>query len=274
MTDPPSLLPDFERPPVSEVVLSVGFLDLPGFHVGLIGRYWAMVSDDFPIVEQQPPYEMPIEPLFESPVAEPPAVQLLDAPPVPRVWLRNANGTQLIQLQSNWFAFNWQNAGGATEYPRYPAVEEQFLKYLRILVQFFEDNNVGDVGTTQCEVTYINHIEPPPESDGGLGEILSLASTASGMFLPQPAQQRHLAVYPISTASGDRCGRLHVTALPGLRRSDGLPILALNLTARGFPLGDGENGIMEFMRLGREWVVRGFVDVTTERMHEVWGRRA
>lgn len=273
MTDAPSPLPDFEHPPVSEVVLSVGFLDLPRFHVGLIGRFWAMVSDDFPNVEHQPPYEMPIEPLIEAPVAEPPTVQVLDAPPVPRVWLRNANGTQLIQLQSNWFAFNWQNAGGIAEYPRYPAVAEQFLKYLRALVQFFEDNGVGDVGPTQCEVTYINHIEPPLESDG-LGGILALTSANSGVFLPQPAHQRLLAVYPISTPSGDRCGRLHVTALPGFRRSDNSPILALNLTARGFPLGEGENGIMEFMSLGREWVVRGFADVTTERMHEEWGRRA
>ena len=273
MTDAPSPLPDFEHPPVSEVVLSVGFLDLPQFHVGLIGRYWAMVSDDFPTVEQQPRYEMPIEPLVESPVAEPPAVQLLEAPPIPRVWLRNTNGDQLIQLQSDWFAFNWRNAGGTAEYPRYPAVEEQFFTHLRKLVRFFEEHRVGDVGITQCEVTYINHIEPPPESGGGLHEILSLAARP-GMFLPQPSHERFLAVYPLSTSSGDRCGRLHVTAQPGYRRPDNSPILALNLTARGFPLGGGEDGIMDFMRLGREWVVRGFAYVTTERMHEVWGRRA
>ncbi|MDP1795471.1 MAG: TIGR04255 family protein, partial [Acidimicrobiales bacterium] len=239
---------------------------------GLLGEFWHQVRDEFPIVETQPPYEMPIETLADEVQAETARVELLESLPIPRLWFRSEDGTQLLQVQSNWFAFNWQSAGGDAPYPRYPAVEERFLRYVRMLVEFLEVNGVGDVGPTQCEVTYINHITLAPGAS--FDDVLTLTSATSHEFLPAPAQHRHVVVYPMTTPTGDRFGRLHIASAPGVRRTDNVPILGLNLTARGFPLGHGEDGILGFMRLGREWVVRGFADVTSARMHEIWGRRA
>jgi hypothetical protein len=46
----------------------------------------------------------------------------------------------------------------------------------------------------------------------------------------------------------------------------------LTLTARGAPIGAGVAGALEFLDLGRRWIVRGFADLTTERMHIAWRR--
>jgi len=43
---------------------------------------------------------------------------------------------------------------------------------------------------------------------------------------------------------------------------------------RGRPLGEGVEGILKFMDFGREKIVRAFSDITTEKMHVLWGREA
>lgn len=261
---------DFDEPPVTEVALSFGFLDMPGLHVGLIGRFWESIRAEFPIVEHQPPYDMPAEPL-EPMAAAPPMVELLDNVPVPRIWFKSLDGTKLIQLQQNWFAFNWQKSGGDAPYPRYPAVEEQFRNHAKRLVDFLEEQGLGDVAVTQCEVTYVNHIPLPGPGLSGIEHVLSSVTPGTGSFLPMPQQQRHGAIYIITKDDGTAVGRLHITANPGFRKSDSVPIIQLSLTARGYPLEQGENGIVEFIRLGRKWIVNGFVDVTTPEMHNEWG---
>lgn len=265
-------LPDFATPPLSEVVLSVGFLDLPTLHPGILGLFWAQhLRDVFPLVEVQPPYDMPIEPLALAPPEEP-SVQMLTGYPPPRFWFRNALGTQLVQVQWNWFAFNWQNAGGTAEYPRYQIVEEHFITYLRLLSAYLEGQRIGDIGATQCEVTYINQI-PLTTAAPTIPDVVLFAGSTQGEFLGRPERTQFSASYLMSYED-EPCGRLHISAQPTFRRADSSPIVTLNLTARGYPLGDGEEGILKFLRLGREWVVRGFADVTAREMHGAWGRRA
>jgi uncharacterized protein (TIGR04255 family) len=271
--DEGSALPDFDRPPVNEVVLSAGFLDVPGLHAGQLGRYWDAIRDEFPNGEEQAPYDLPIEPLDPFAVTEPSA-ELVTAYPPPRLWLRSVDGEQLIQVQRNWFAFNWRRQGPeeTSPYPRYPAVEERFTTQFRRLVDFIEAEGLGDVMTTQCEVTYINHIELPGPGFAGTETVLTMGGLRTSAFLP-PTQRVRLDAAFTMTRDDQPYGRLHVSAQPALRRSDNRPILMLNLTARGYPVGDGEDGVVNFLRLGREWVVRGFADVTTPEMHERWGRR-
>ena len=67
-------------------------------------------------------------------------------------------------------------------------------------------------------------------------------------------------------------GRLHVALEPRFLADGETLIYRLSLTARGAPLGKGFLGVVKFFNLGREYVVRGFASVTTEKMHEKWGR--
>jgi hypothetical protein len=51
--------------------------------------------------------------------------------------------------------------------------------------------------------------------------------------------------------------------------------MIMTLTARGFPIRVAETSDIEaafaFFDLGREWIVKGFKDLTTPAMHKVWG---
>ena len=67
-------------------------------------------------------------------------------------------------------------------------------------------------------------------------------------------------------------GRLHVDFHPAFRTSDNTPIYALNLTARGLPMGEGDQGILKFFDTARVHIVRGFTEITTPALHLEWGR--
>ena len=67
-------------------------------------------------------------------------------------------------------------------------------------------------------------------------------------------------------------GRLHATLQPAWKKIDNSPILVLNMTARGVPLGKGIDGAFSFFDLGREWIVKGFAEITTPEMQRTWGK--
>jgi hypothetical protein len=80
------------------------------------------------------------------------------------------------------------------------------------------------------------------------------------------------ARYVIPDENGAPLGRLHIRTKSGFQVSGGQPIIVLELTARGQPLGEGINGVLPFLDVGREWIVRGFASITTPEMHELWER--
>ena len=71
---------------------------------------------------------------------------------------------------------------------------------------------------------------------------------------------------------GDR-GRLHISTEPVVRGRDSKEVLQITLTARGAPKSGMTKDLLEWMDLGRNWVVNGFVDFTTVQMHERWGQK-
>ena len=79
--------------------------------------------------------------------------------------------------------------------------------------------------------------------------------------------------FVIPNKEGEPIGRLHAALEPGYRTDDRRPMFVLELTARGAPLGEGITGVLAFLDLGREWVVRGFTSMTTPVMHKEWGRK-
>ena len=90
-------------------------------------------------------------------------------------------------------------------------------------------------------------------------------------FLPAPEEAVLRWRYRIPGIDGP-AGRLYVTAQPSWRTADGSPVWVMNLMARGAPIGTGIDGAFEFFDLGREWVVRGFADLTTDAMQSYWER--
>src|SRR5262249_39271969 len=127
----------------------------------------------------------------------------------------------------------------------------------------------------QCEVTYVNHIEPSGvwERHGEVGKVFIMCSRlASASFLPEPEDVALRMRFIIQDQKGRPIGRLHAVVQPAWKKSDNSPILGLHLTARGAPIGEGIEGAFAFFDIGRQWIVKGFADLTTAEMHKLWER--
>jgi hypothetical protein len=121
----------------------------------------------------------------------------------------------------------------------------------------------------------VNHIEPVGVwiDHGDAPKVFTGLAAPQGAFLPSPEQHVADMTYVMTSAENGRgLGRLHASISPGFLRPAGSPIFVLNLTARGAPIGSGLAAVRAFADLAHEWIVRGFADLTTQEMHQAWGR--
>lgn len=271
------ILPSFKAPPVSEVVLSVQFDELTELKTPQIGLLWQKFQNKFPVTQDQPLLEPVIERL--DPGGEPQQeihIELVRRARPPRVWFLNREGTELLQIQQDRFIRNWRKTSEDNEYPRYEKhLRPSFIADYRSFEAFLDRERIGRISPNQCEVTYVNEIE----SGGGwnthseLGKIITVfRSQFSDSFLSAPEDAAVHLRFLIRRGDEPPRGRLHVSIKPAYRNRDGKELYVMTLTARGKPFGDDLEGVMKFFDLGREWVVRGFAAITTNEMHDVWGR--
>jgi len=227
-----------------------------------------------PSIEEHPPLSAVLE-NFDPPSPAQVEVTIEERPPIPRVWILNDAKTELIQMQSDRFIHNWRRMGGMEPYPHFEPIRAKFRSEAAVLEQFLSDEKLGPLVINQCEVTYVNHIEPTGvwSVHGQLEKVFSMWSRlARDSFLPDLEDAGFHLRFVIPDGTGKPIGRLHVIAQPAWKKTDGSGILALNLTARGVPLGEGIEGAFEFFDLGRKWIVKGFADLTTPDMHRAWER--
>ena len=274
MTGP---LPQFENPPVIEVVLSVQFEPIEPIHRGYIGLLWNEYRERYPTVEEYPPLGQTIE---KFGIPKPPKeitveVKTTTTPPS-RIWFKNEAGNGLIQIQNDRFIFNWIKSDDDSEYPRYEAVYKCFKEEFGIFQKFLNRENLGGIIPNQCEVTYINNIlgDAVWTDLSQVERFLTVFNPEySDSFLGAPENVNFATRYIIPDDSGDPIGRLHISVEPRYRRRDSLPLYVMTLTARGMSKTEGIDGAFEFMDIGHEWIVHGFASITTKAMHsEVWRR--
>ena len=263
-------LPDFERPPVVETVLSAQFEPITSLQSVHFGVLWSRYSQLFPKTDERPPLESVFERFPEEPVSRVGLkVETFEKPPIARFWFTNEQQSEMIQVQRDRFVKNWQKQGSATDYPRYEkTIRPNFDRDFRQFAEFVRQNGFGELSVNQCEVTYVNHIVIG-EGWSDLGDVEKIFTfwRNVGHLPPGPAEDLGVHIrFVIPNQSGTPIGRLHVDLRPALRSSDNRPMYVLNLTARG-QIGGG----LDFLDVGREWIVRSFVALTTDNMHKIWG---
>lgn len=264
----------FGDPPVTEVVVALHFRPVDHLTVAHLGVLWRdVLASVFPHVEERSPYEPPIE-RFDGPVGAGFSLRMDTRHPSPRLWCKSADDQELLQLQRDWFACNWRKVQPEAEYGRWPSRRAAFERWYRQFEHFVATENLGDVQPMQCEVTYINHITPNSAwtHHGQLDRLLTTIGRPQ-QFLPEPEEVGFRSSYVIAPHD-EPLGRLHVQCDPVLNTKDGSPAYLLNLTARGRPLSGTLDGALEFFDLGREWIVKGFMALTTQEAQDAWGRRS
>ena len=272
MVEKKRTLPDYTLPPVIETVLGVQFSPLANFSVLHFGLYWEKVREEYPKYEIQPPLATAFEKFGSQFEKEPKlGIELSNAPPQFRCWFIDDSRTRLIQVQNDRFIINWRKITGEEKYPHYDTFRPRFEMEWKRFCQFLEAEEFSIPEIDQCEVTYVNHMEINDDIKY-YGEIYQVFNTWSklppGSFLPEPEVARFSTKYVMP----EERGRLHVDLAPKIRRRDGKEVLQLNLTARGKPNSSGLEDIITWFDLGHEWIVKGFTELTTTKMHKLWGR--
>ncbi len=262
-------LPDFKKPPVVEVVCGVTFEPLAKFLVHHVGFLWAQFSQQFPEVSEQPSLPVTIENFDGNNRID---FQFSHVMPWPRAFFSQPNGGDIIQVQRERFLYNWRKRAGE-EYPRFDTVYSRFLKAVDTFSQFSQQMRIGDIVPVQFELTYLNMLVQGDDwaTWEGIGRMFPGAPSLkeTPRLLDEPQSVNWVTTYNLP----DQQGRLHVTLRSGTRNTDKKPALLLDLTVRGMPKLREQAGVDAWFQLAREWIVRGFYEITSEAVQSsVWER--
>jgi uncharacterized protein (TIGR04255 family) len=255
-------LPVYTKPPLNEVVSGLSFEKLPKLRTAYLGLLWERFSNDYPTTEDAPIFVLPRK--DASP-------EIIDTLRPPRVWFVHKDENELIQVQQDWFIYNWRRQKGEDVYPHYEHVVGRLKECFGKFEEFLQERDMGPAVIKECMLTYINHI-PIEEGWSSLQDLhdifvdLSQPSNKE-RFLPTPSNIAWVREYPMPDAKGSLVAKLNT----GIRRLDNKPVLILELSARGFGADGSGDAQWTWFDLAHEWIVRGFADLTThEIQHKVW----
>jgi uncharacterized protein (TIGR04255 family) len=272
-------LVSFEHPPVAEVALSVQFppdtVDVEA--LGLFGR---AVRRELPVRQRQPIAPPMVETFDLVPLPQTIEIHLEGPTSLPRTWFLSEDGVQLVQLQHDRMTMNWRELDRDVDYPRYVKLRERFEEILRHLTDALDE--LGQPHPVNlCEVTYVNPVDDetprtPAAGHPDLAKIINrLRTRPRDAFLPEAEDAQLQARWRIPAQELARedppGGRLYLSAAPGFKPPENAPIYLVNLTARVIPSHGDSANVLQALDVGHKWVVLGFKDLTTPRMHKRWG---
>ncbi|RXH31986.1 TIGR04255 family protein [Bradyrhizobium zhanjiangense] len=259
-------LPEFENPPLNEVVLGVQFQSPSNFQEIRAYEVWRLYADRFPNLTEQPP----MLPQFETFGAfQPPQIAFSFGPGLQRrYWFESAAGDELIQFQHDRLFHNWRKRHPErANYPRFEYIIAEFERELLELERYVQGLGNERLVVTQCEVAYFNSILLEPGSD-------QFAPQQWFAFLSpehSPVESFSSAAGQVLRREGEPYGRLFresATGFDGYRR----PAVFLNLTARGLPATNDVPGALDFLNQHRYIISQEFIRATTPAAQQLWKR--
>ena len=110
------------------------------------GLYWKAIEEQFPN-----------KPLDRPPIGEVELFNIL--PTLRRVWFESEDKTQLIQLQSNRFHYNWRRQSQDEKYPHYADVYPRFIEEWTRFQDWWSATEDTPLQPIRYELTYLNQID-------------------------------------------------------------------------------------------------------------------
>ncbi len=260
-------LPSFKNPPVHEVICGITFKPLAMLapHLGIL---WEKFRKEYPTCREVDPL-VPVIETYDN--QEQPAPDLA-LPFMPRVWFISRDDNAIIQVQRDRFLHNWRKVRPSDEYPRYKVVREQFEQRLERFRLFLNENELGTICPAQFEMTYLNHLPAGIgwESIAHLGNVFPdfCWRTSIDRFLQKPEKLNFRFAFRIP----EDLGRMHISISTATRRPDNVPVIIVELTVRGTSAECSIDSMWVWFDMARDWIVRGFTDITSPQMHAIWQR--
>lgn len=263
----PQTLPEFERPPLIEVVCGLQFhqLALRTVHVG---DFWQAMRDRYPFFEDHPPLANVFDDNDRGARLEQEDFAL-DMPPLRRAFFVDETKNFLLQLGTSRFLANWRKLHASDAYPRFDAAYARLADGWSKFHEYAVQHDLGSVRLNQYELTYINHI-PDETPEGQASELFTFfrwPELHGELFEPSPRGIQIRFQVRFKKARGS----LSIGLQRGTRVPDGRHIFILELTARGPAAEDGADRD-EWFAFAHEAAVQTFSSLTTEKAHKSWGR--
>ena len=267
-------LPEFERPPVVEVAISVQF-DAPVLDGPQVMLRWSEVRNRFPKYELAPPMPRRIE-RFDGPQAPEFEIQFGNAPITPQLLMMTETGEEALQLQENRIGYTWRKLNREDVYPSYSQIREKFQAELSDFRAYTGEHGLGDFWPVQCELAYVDALLPQTGIWSGhsdLGKVLpSVSPRLTDGFLPPSEGTHYTTTYIIPDENRDPVGRLQVAVEPRFLTPEQSPMYLMTTTARGAPKGTSTPAIFNTLDTWHDWILRAFVDITSSDIQRAWGR--
>jgi len=264
----PPHLPEFLNPPVSEVAIGVQFRPPLGYQQIRAGEVWNLYRSDYPNAEEQSPLPPAFETFGPPRSQSQPPINFVSGATHDRFWFISESGAELIQFQDDRLMHNWREMGlPDNPYPRFEQMIAKFEAELTELGRYIKGLAPQDLQINQCEVTYINTIKVDELPDSRPSTWLR------GLEMPTGAVEDFQYVFrrTIRDAKGHPSGRRTCEAVSAHTR-DLEPVIRLTITARGAPPSSKISDAITYLKQGRDLIVLGFVEFTTDAAQAHWGR--
>ena len=265
----PDNLPDYQNPPLNEVVLGVQFAPAQGYQQIRAGEVWNLYRGDYPLVEEQPP----LPPTFET-FGLPHHGNALNFGFIAgakhdRFWFLSQEKDELIQFQQDRLLHNWRKVKDRNNsYPRFERIIESFETELWRLEKYFDGLCSQSIKCNQAEISYVNHIpldcEDSPSQSGDWLRFCNFGDI-------EPDDVSLVVRRALRETTGAPYGRM-ICEVKTAWNPKGGRILIVTLTVRGAPVDQSISSALDFLKRGRDVIVEEFTSITTDSAHKLWGR--
>jgi uncharacterized protein (TIGR04255 family) len=266
-------LPEFDRPPVSEIAMGVQFAPIANFTSAHYGWFWKQYLDQSWAKAQDVPRLPPqFEKFGENATAPSPMPFFFQSSHQPdRILLISEDDDRILQLQGDRFHYNWRKR--QREYPSFDKIFDEFRVYLEKFEVFLVESGLTKPLFNQWELTYFNAIgrgdlwnEPSDWTKIFPGLFTTIDSSSLGLIFAPPMSTLKFEI-------PQRRGNLYVIG-NHLRLEDGQEALGVNFAARG-PLIAEDKGwdVATSMNIGHAALVRTFRELASPDARAYWGER-
>ncbi len=255
--------PSFQEPPIAEVAIGLEFEKLDRLSIPHFGLFWDQIRAQFPEVQHASP--------FFGPAFAPDKATGL---PLPRIWFIDQTQSKLLQLQTNRITFNWRRREGIA-YPRYGEISNEFFELLNRFELFLAKHDVGVMKLVSAELAYINILAKNPAATAT--EMASQLlkdfhwENDKNRFLSAPKTISWSAMFPLPENNGELIAKFDEAKLG----EESATVLKLELAARHtLPPSSKTSDVNIWFGVAREWIVKGFVDLTSaSAQNDLWSRK-
>lgn len=215
------------------------------------------LQESFPVVQNQIRLLDIVE--EEEPSKVQPTIHISEFQSLPgRKFFISEDGTRLVQIQSNRFAFNWRAVNqGVNDYPSFENVLNEFIALLEKMNKF--KNSVLPID--YLELTYIDHIEVEK-----FGTKTFDVDMAINNFLFNQSLRTFACEY--SVWKKEIAGNLAVKFQSAYKNIDGKKLITMDSSCRGKYIG--YQSPKDWFHASHEILKLNFFNSLTDKAKDIW----